>query len=391
VSLFENESSLAWYLDECSESDLEAGIQSTTLDHIASDPVTTTAIRHSTAMSPTPLEGPTMRSAITAIPVYQVPLDWDLSLCLDPESESGLPVDTSPKSAVLEDCSVDAETTVFAPVPTCEEPSESHQGLPLLSLLLILTVPSPSESATISRIHRERPTEFRVMSTTLYDHASHSAPATMEDQRVFNLESAIPIRDLLKLVFKQSEGDVINPSVSPSICDAPNAFSKLLEARPSSRRPLEDLQAKSHIITTSDPLLMTSKDRALGDLIDSLEDLTGCPRLEEDEDPVNRMPVMSSMNFEDRASGSASTSDEDHSVSDVKSSVTTRDVLEAPSGQFEDFATLFEIIQDPEDEDITALKPKSFINVAGLSYCSNVASSVEPTTRAIHLSSPLIY
>jgi len=341
-------------------------------------------------MSPTPLKDSKTRSTITAIPGYQVPLNWDLSLCLDPEPESELPVDTD-TNAVLKGCSVDAKATVFTPVPTHEEPSESRQELPLLSLPLILTVPSPSKSATGSRLRRERPPEFHAMSTTLYNHAYHSAPSVVEDKRVFDLESAIPIHNLLKLVFKQSEGVVLNPRVSPSTHDVPDAFLKLLEAQPSSCRPLEDMQVKSHITTTSDPLLMVLKDRALGDLIHSLEDLTGCLRLEEDEDPVNRMPVMSSTNFEDRVSGSASTSDEDHSVPDVKSSVTTRDVLEAPSGQFEDFAALFEIIQDPEDEDITALKPESFVDVAGLSYCSNVASSAEPTTRAIHLSSPLIY
>ena len=387
TSYLENESSLAWYLSECFET--EAGIEATILDHSSlsyHDPIThnTTipiAVSQSREVSPTPLEAPVPRSAITATPDNQIPLDWDLSLCLDSEPDSDLPVDTSIGLTDLKDCALNATTAVFTSTPTHEEPSKSFCD-PILPT--ILAIPTPFECVVISKLRRQHPVESSITSMVSNERVLEPTPAMPQDQRVFDRESAISGHNILKLFFKPFNNDVPNPRAPPSTLDAPGSFSKPTEDLSTSSRPLKDLPAISLTTIKHDPPSTIPKDRELNTLIRSLQDLLAPPRLEDNKDPANRMPVTASIRLEDRVPNSASHTHKDRSVPHVESAVALSDVLGALSGPFDDSSSLLRITKALEDEEVTTSESGSFLNISKPSYPSDVSASVPPAVLEAH-------
>ena len=201
---------------------------------------------------------------------------------------------TSIKSTNLEDSFIDVKTTIVTPAPTQEESSESLQDLahpmisaPFSTIPTICAILTSSESATVSSSRPQHPDHSSIASTTLYNPDLQSATVAFEKQRVFDLKSATPVHDLVKSLSKSPEDGASITRTPPSTRSVPNAFSKPLEAPPSSNRQLKDLPANSPTSTVSDSSLTISKDRVADNLIRSLEDLLARPAHGEDQDVAN--------------------------------------------------------------------------------------------------------
>jgi len=161
----------------------------------------------------------------------------------------------------------------------------------------------------------------------------------LEDQRVFDRESAICAPNILNSFFKPSECDVPNTCIPPSNHDPSGPIPKLFEALPASGRTSEDPVATRPTKIKPDSLIITPKDCDLDNLICSLEDLLARLEWEDNEDPVNWMPVTASISLEDRVPGSTPTTHEDRSFFDVEPAITFPDVFEVLSRLFNNFVT----------------------------------------------------
>ena len=345
-----------------------------------------TSISQSLGASPTPLEDLAPSSAIPVSLDDQVPLDWDLSLCFEPESDSEFLVDTDIESAHLEDCTIDAKTAAFTTAPTGEEHNELLQDL---TLPTIPAIPTPSERVVIPKL-RQHPFKSSITSTASNEHVLKPTPVISRCQHVFNRDPAISGYNILNSFSKPFKRDVPNPHVSPSTRGISGLFSELLEALSMCRQSLEDLPAIGLTEITSNPPSTIPKDRDLDALIGSLKDLLACLKREDGQDPVNRMPVMASISLDDRVTHSTSTAHENRSVLHVESAVALSNVLEVLSRPFNDFATPLRISEALEDEEFISLKPESLVHVPEPSYCSDDSSGVPSAAlkaQAAHIKS----
>ena len=190
-------SSLGWYLDICSESELEATIESLCPDQsLTSHP----DAKPKLSVGPRPMSANIMVHT-RAVAEEGCPLDWDLTLCLESEPASAALVDTGFSSITLEHHTFNTKLTILTPSPTLESPNGSLRGSS------IPTCPSRPELAGSSGSQFRSLAKSSFQPATLKEHVVSSVPAIHEDPCLLYAKlsvSAESIREALSRPFNSS-------------------------------------------------------------------------------------------------------------------------------------------------------------------------------------------
>ena len=191
----QDESSLGWYLDICSESELEATIESVPIDH---------SLTSHLDVKPKFPVGPSPMSANITVPTRAVaedrrPLNWDLTLSLESEPAFVPPANTSVKSISLEHHTVDTELAALTPGQILESPNGSLQDS------TIPTSPSLPEIAGKTGSRFRSTARSGIPSTNLKERVIGSVSAVHKDPCFLSAKLSVSAEDIREAPSRPSE------------------------------------------------------------------------------------------------------------------------------------------------------------------------------------------